>query len=191
VVEIAVQRAPDADADLVRRHQAGDRTAFDEIVALHQRAVYRTARRLLDSHESADEAAQEAFVRAWRFLGRFRGESSLGTWLLRIVINVAKTMRGARRPVDALDDLPEPVDPREGSDERLGRNRLRARVRQAVSRLPPRQREVVVLKVFSELTHREVAACLGLTEGAVKAHLHQAVANLRRGMVDHGRARRA
>ena len=77
-------------------------------------------------------------------------------------------------------------DPAERADDGIGRSSARARVRRAVAGLPPRQREVVVLKVFSEMTHREVAAALGLSEGAVKAHLHQAVANLRRRMAVPG-----
>ncbi len=94
-MESATQKlitSPD-DRDLAQRHRAGDPAAFEEIVARHKRVVYLTARRMLSSHADADEAAQVAFVRAWRALGRFRGDSSLRTWLVRIVLNVAKTMR--------------------------------------------------------------------------------------------------
>ena len=183
-MEIAVQPAPpgDSDARLVERIRAGDARAFDEIVARHKRAVYSMARRLLDSHEDADEAAQVTFVRAWQALGGFRGESSLRTWLVRIVLNVSKSLRAKARPLDGLEGQEQRADPRAGSDDLLQRNEARARVRNAVDRLPPRQREVVMLKVFSEMTHREVAEILGLSEGAVKAHLHQAVSNLRRRM---------
>ena len=86
---------------------------------------------------------------------------------------------------------PEPVDPAPDSEAGLGRSQARARVRRAVAALPSRQRAVVELKVFSEMTHREVAAALGLTEGAVKSHLHQAVANLRRRMSELPVARRS
>jgi RNA polymerase sigma-70 factor (ECF subfamily) len=183
-VETAVQPAPAAEEDalLVDRVRRGDAKAFDEIVARHKRTVYLTARRLLATHEDADEAAQIAFVRAWKSLAGFRGDASLRTWLVRIVLNVAKSMRTARRPHAALEDVAEPVDPGEGSDEHLRRRQAGVRVRRAVAGLPSRQREVVVLKLFSDMTHREVAASLGLSEGAVKAHLHQAVANLRRTM---------
>jgi RNA polymerase sigma-70 factor (ECF subfamily) len=190
-VETAAQRIPAADADdlLVERTRRGDREAFDQIVARHKRTVYVTARRLLGSHEEADEAAQAAFVRAWRSLASFRGDASLRTWLVRIVLNVAKNMRGARRPHERLSEVAEPADPGERADERLARRRAGTRVRRAVAALPTRQREVVVLKLFSDMTHREVAWCLGLSEGAVKAHLHQAVANLRRRMARTGQGR--
>ncbi len=147
------------------------------------------ARRLLGSHEEADEAAQVTFVRAWRGLERFRGEAALRTWLMRIVLNVARSARSERRPSDGLEDCAALADAAEPADERLRREQARQRVRAAVAALPPRQREVVALKVFSELSYSEVAAAMELTEGAVKAHLHQAVANLRRRLcrVEQGR----
>lgn len=144
------------------------------------------ARRFLRSHADADEAAQRAFVRAWKALDGFRGESGLRTWLIRITINVAKTMAVAGNRAETGDDFEAIPDPRETSDERLGRDEARRNVRAAVAALPPRQREVVLLKVFSDLTYREVAETLELSEGAVKAHLHQAVANLRRRMCAAG-----
>ena len=176
------EQSGDSDARLVERTRTGDTRAFDEIVARHKRAVYRTARRLLGSHEDADEAAQIAFVRAWQALSGFRGESSLRTWLVRIVLNVSKSLRAKAPRLDGLEGQEQLADTRAGSDDLLRRRELRARVRRAVDRLPPRQREVVILKVFSEMTHREVAQILGLSEGGVKAHLHQAVSNLRRRM---------
>ena len=185
-MESAVQpeQSGDSDARLVERTRAGDTRAFDEIVARHKRAVYSTARRLLGSHEDADEAAQIAFVRAWQALNGFRGESSLRTWLVRIVLNVSKSLRAKAPPLHGLEGQEQQLaDTRAGSEDLLRRRESGLRVRRAVDRLPPRQREVVMLKVFSEMTHREVAQILGLSEGAVKAHLHQAVSNLRRRMV--------
>lgn len=172
-------QVPD-DGRLLRRFRDGDTTAFDEIVRAHRAAVYRVARRVLGSHEEADEAAQLAFVRAWKALHRFRGEAALRTWLVRIALNVARTMRAARRPVEGMDAAERLPDPAEGSDAAFGREQERQRLRRAVAKLPPRQREVVILKVFSEMTYGDVAAVLRLSEGTVKAHLHQAVANLRR-----------
>lgn len=193
-MESATQKVvpgPD-DRHLVARHRAGDPDAFEEIVSRHKRVVYLTARRLLPSHADADEAAQVAFVRAWRALDGFRGESALSTWLVRIVLNVAKTMRAAHRPTEELAAAERVADTADGTEERLRRADSRRRVREAVSRLPPRQREAVTLKVFSEMTCREVAWVMGLSEGAVKAHLHQAASNLRRLMrsSDAGRTKR-
>jgi len=183
-VETAIQPVPDSDDDarLVERFRRGETGAFEEIVARHKRTVYLTALRLLSTHEDADEAAQLAFVRAWKSLAGFRGESALRTWLVSIVLNVAKSMLAARRPHQALEELGDPPSPEAGSEDRARLRQAGARVRRAVAALPPRQREVVVLKVFSEMTHREIADVLGLSVGTVKACLHQAVANLRRGM---------
>lgn len=171
--------------------RGGDAKAFERIVREHRAAVYRMARRILGDHDSADEAAQIAFVRAWRSRDKFRGASSIRTWLIRIVLNVAKSMRSSRKAGVSTRELETIPDSGPASDERVGRNQLRERVRRAVTALPRRQREAVLLKVFSELSYRETAHVMGLTEGAVKAHLHQAVRNLRRGMGPRGEEARA
>ena len=149
-------------------------------MALHREAVYRVARRIVGQHEQADEVAQETFVRAWRALPSFRGEARLATWLVRIAINVSRSAAFDRGRSVALGDVDGVADPAERADEGLLRRATRTRIRRAVRDLPPRQREVVALKVFSEMTYEDVAAAMGLTVGAVKAHLHQAVAGLRR-----------
>jgi len=184
-------QAPD-ETVLAARFRAGDRGAFDEIVTLHRGAVYSVARRLLRSHEDADEAAQVAFVRAWSSRARFRGDAQLKTWLTRIVLNVSKSMLSARRvehdlPDESGWDVSGGADP----DVRLDRVRLRHELRRAVGGLPPRQREVVMLKVYEGLTHREVAEILELSAGTVKAHLHQAVSNLKRVLAAGRRMERA
>jgi RNA polymerase sigma-70 factor (ECF subfamily) len=174
--------APD-DATLAARFKSGDAEAFEAIVARHRRAVYLVARRMLRSHEDADEAAQLAFIRAWKARKTFRGDSAFRTWLTRIVINVAKSIRGRATVETPLHGLEATVeDPRSSAETAVHRIQVRGRVRAAVEGLPARQREVVVLKVFSEMTYKEVAAVLGLSEVAIKAHLHQAVRNLRRRM---------
>jgi RNA polymerase sigma-70 factor (ECF subfamily) len=150
------------------------------------------ARRLLRRHEDADEAAQVAFVRAWSARARFRGDAQLKTWLTRIVLNVSKSMLAARR-VEA--DLPEESGWADSSvtdpGVRIDRTRLQHELRRAVGGLPPRQREVVLLKVYEGLTYREVAEILELSPGAVKAHLHQAVSNLKRGFAEDRQRERA
>jgi RNA polymerase sigma-70 factor, ECF subfamily len=171
-----------AERELIERSRRGDRAAFDAIVAAHRLTVYRVARRILGSHEGADEAAQETFVRAWRSLGQFRGDARLATWLVRIALNVSRTLLAARRPEGGLDAAEQVADEAEGPEAAAERAESGRRVRQAVLTLPPRQREVVVLKVFSGMTYDEVAAAMDLSVGAVKAHFHQAIHNLRRRM---------
>jgi RNA polymerase sigma-70 factor, ECF subfamily len=168
------------DARIVDRCLRGDRGAFDVLAREHRGAVMILARRLLRSPADAEDAAQETFVRAWRSLSTWRRDAPLRGWLLAIAVNVCRTHGARRRASEALEDSPEPVDPRPRADGSIADEDARRSVRGAVATLPPRQREIVMLKVFSDMTHEDVAGALGLTVGAVKAHLHQAVANLRR-----------
>jgi RNA polymerase sigma-70 factor (ECF subfamily) len=171
---------PEIERRLLDRIREGDRTAFDELVRLHRQAVYRTARRILRTHEEADEVTQESFVKAWRALPGFRGEARISTWLIRIAIHAARSPSSHRGRAVALGEASLVPDPGEGAEAAWERRSDRGRVRKAVRSLPPRQREVVALKVFSEMTYEDVASAMGLTVGAVKAHLHQAIGNLRR-----------
>ena len=168
------------DARIVDRCLRGDRGAFDVLVREHRIAVMAVACRLLGSRADAEDAAQEAFVRAWRSLGTWRRDAPLRAWLLTIAVNVCRTHGARRRGHAPLEDVPDPIDPGPRADGGLAAEEARRAVRGAVDALPPRQREVVLLKVFSGMTHEDVAGAMGLTVGAVKAHLHQAVANLRR-----------
>ena len=180
------------ETGLAARFRAGDRAAFDEIVTLHRRTVYTVARRLLRKHEDADEAAQVAFVRAWTARSQFRGAAQLRTWLTRIVLNVSKSMLSARRVEHPLPDESGWADS-ECTDPGVRIDRVRSlhELRRAVGALPTRQQEVVMLKVYEGLTYREVAEILELSEGAVKAHLHQAVSNLKRGLAEGRQMERA
>ena len=174
---------PESDAALVVASQRGDREAFDRLVERYQREIYRLCYRYLNHHEDANDLAQEAFVKAWRGIGRFRGESAFSTWLFRITVNACLNHRAARRPM--AQELPEDLaDPAHGAETRALRRDEARRVREAVSRLPDRQRATVILKVFQELTHEQVAQVLGSSVGTVKSNLFHALANLRRSMAD-------
>lgn len=175
-------RPEEAAGRLQERFRAGDESCFDDVVRLYRKDLYRVAFRVLGSHEDADEAAQEAFVRAWRSMKSYEGRASLKTWLIRIVVNVARSLLTRRKDARPLDPDVPLQERSEGTERMVMRREVMERVRSAVGALPRRQREVVWLRIFSELRYREVAAAMGLTEGAVKAHMHQAVTNLRRRM---------
>jgi RNA polymerase sigma-70 factor (ECF subfamily) len=183
-MEAVLKQSPQAsdETHLADRFRSGEQAAFEEVMTRHRRTVYAVARRLLRNHEDADEAAQVAFVKAWKGRERFLGNARLKTWLVRIAMNVAKSMLAARRETRELVDEPGPAGMSIDPGARLDGLRLRQELRLAVGTLPPRQQEVVMLKVYEDLTYREVAEILELSDGAVKAHLHQAVSNLRRGM---------
>ena len=162
----------------------GEREAFDLLVERYQRDVYRLCYRYLGNHEDANDMAQEAFLKAYRGLGSFRGDSAFSTWLYRIAVNACLNFRAARKPVE---ELPETLpDGRVLAGERLLEEEKRERVRAAVGRLPEKQRATLILKIYHDLTHEEVAKILGSTVGTVKANLFHALGNLRKLVAETG-----
>ncbi|MBI3932240.1 MAG: sigma-70 family RNA polymerase sigma factor [Acidobacteria bacterium] len=159
--------------------QRGQREAFDRLVTRYQRDVYRLCYRYVNNHHDANDLAQDAFLRAYRAIGRFRGDSAFSTWLYRIAVNVCLNFRAARKP--AAEELPESLpDGVAPVAERMEREEESRRVREAVTRLPEKQRAALILKVYHDLTHDEVARILGCSVGTVKANVFHALANLRR-----------
>jgi RNA polymerase sigma-70 factor (ECF subfamily) len=178
----------EAERHAIAASKRGEREAFDVLVERYQRPIYRLCYRYVNNHEDASDLAQEAFLKAWRAIGRFRGDSAFSTWLYRIAVNACLNFRALRRPQLRELDLAL-VDPRPGAESRLAREDDASRVRAAVSRLPDRQRATLILKLFHDLTHEEVAGILGSSVGTVKANLFHALANLRREMTGSREAR--
>ena len=167
------------DREAIEACRGGDREAFDRLVERYQRDVYRLCYRYVNNHEDANDVAQEVFLRAYRAIGRFRGDSAFSTWLYRIAVNTCLNFRAARRP--ASDELPETLaDPGPGAESKVEKDERSRRVRDAVSRLPEKQRATVILKIYHDLTHEEVAGILGATVGTVKANLFHALGNLKK-----------
>jgi RNA polymerase sigma-70 factor (ECF subfamily) len=181
----AAQRAADLatvdDRALVGACRAGRREAFDELVVRHRRAVYRLCYRFVGNHEDADDLAQEVFLRAFRALRTFRGDSAVGTWLHRIAVNLSlNAVAGRARRAETNDDRAVPVAPDpDAMSLVLGAERA-AQVRAAIAKLPPRQRATLVLRVYQEMPHQEIAELLGSSVGAVKANFFHALASLKR-----------
>lgn len=167
---------------LVARAQKGDRAAFAALLREHQDEVYTLARRLVGDPHMASDVAQEALIRAWRALPRFRGDAKLSTWLYRITVNTAWThKKRARRhqgaSIDDHLDMAAPMDA--GHPEVAGEIlELRGRLRLALDRLPDAQREVVVLKDIYGWSHAEIAESMGISVTAAKVRLHRARARL-------------
>ena len=173
--------AREAERAEIAAARAGDREAFDRLVERYQRDVYRLCYRYVNDHQDANDLAQESFLKAYRALGRFRGDSAFSTWLYRIAVNACLNFRAARQPQAA--ELPEALPARdEGALERLESDERAAEVRAAVARLPEKQRATLILKVYQELSHEEVAKVLGSSVGTVKANLFHALGNLRKMM---------
>src|SRR5918993_4967711 len=125
------------DAELVASSLAGNRDAFDVIVRRHQRHVYQLCYRFVGNHEDASDLAQDVFVRAYRALGGFKGQSALATWLYRIGVNVCLNRKALKTlPMQEMPAL-EPADPRgEGADVAVMRSERAREVRAAIARLP-------------------------------------------------------
>ena len=172
-------RLREDDREAIEACQRGDRDAFDRLVQRYQRDVYRLCYRYLNNHEDADDVAQEVFLRAYRAISRFRGDSAFSTWLYRIAVNACLNFRASRKPPSA--EVPEAIpDPSPGAHSAVEKDERSRWVREAVSRLPDKQRATVILKVYHDLTHEEVAGILGSTIGTVKANLFHALGNLKK-----------
>ena len=183
--------APD-DVALLERIRAGDERACEALVRLHGGRMLAVARRFLRTEEDSGDAVQDAFLSAFRSLESFEGNSALGTWLHRIVVNVClmKLRTRSRSQEVRIDDLLPTFDEtghhshpvRAWQDDalaRLTRAETRAHVRACIDRLPDPYREVLVLRDIEELDTEQTAQHLGISPGAVKVRLHRARQALR------------
>jgi RNA polymerase sigma-70 factor (ECF subfamily) len=175
----AVSDETDADLALVERFRAGERRAFDELVRRHQRSIWRVARRYVRNDADASDVAQQTFVRAFRALDGFRGAASVRSWLYRIAINLSLNHmrdRGREQPAE-IDEDRLPIGAT--GAQRLIDGEDAARMREAISELPPKQKMVLELRIFDELSFREVAELADCTENAAKVNFHYAVKRLK------------
>jgi RNA polymerase sigma-70 factor, ECF subfamily len=169
------------DREIVETCLAGHHEAFGILVERHQRRIYQLCYRFTGTHEDASDLAQDVFVRAFRGLGGFRGQAAFTTWLYRIAVNVCLN-RKASRPVETVQiDGREIVDDAEGHPVSALLREERARqVRAAIARLPPKQRATLILRVYHELPHDQIARIFGSSVGAVKANFFHALGNLKK-----------
>ncbi len=178
--------ATEGEAALIERAQAGDRAAFEELVRRHADHLYAVVIRFVADGAEAEEVTQEAFLRAWRSIGRFEGRSRFFTWLYRIGINEAKR-RAARRPsatVVSLDDepIPEAPDWSEAPETRLRQHDLRRVLEEAIRALPIEYRAPLILRDVEGLSTQEAAEVMELGEAAFKSRLHRARLAVRRAL---------
>ncbi len=171
------------ERELVEAAQRGDRPAFEELVRQTFSDTYTLAYRLTGNEEDARDVAQEAYLRAWKGIGKFRGDAQFSTWMYRITANAAATFtkKRKRQRTESIDDIGEPAESRydyqpaamsEAAD-------LLDRLSVAVDELPPKLRQVVVLRDVYGLGHEAIAQELDITETAAKVRLHRARHKLR------------
>jgi RNA polymerase sigma-70 factor (ECF subfamily) len=175
---------------LVRRAKSGDREAFDALLAQHERAVLRTALRLVGRLDLAQDAAQEVFLRLHKYLARFDDERELGPWLYRMVVNVCHDLRrGHVTATVPLEDVEEPAANQGSPDEmetRLDHERRRRVVARALETLPEKERAALVLRDIEGLATSEVARILGSSEATVRSQVSTARVKLKQ-VVDRWR----
>jgi RNA polymerase sigma-70 factor (ECF subfamily) len=180
---VAAPALPVPDDELVRRVQAGNTEAFEELVRRYERKVYNITYRLMGNEQDASEALQDAFLRAYRFIDKFQFKSSFFTWLYRIATNVSLSRLRRRekvetvsidQPVNEAGDLPfEIPDVKYGPEKLMQQRELRAALQKAVDELAEDYRSVVVLRDLEGLTNEEVSKVLNLSVAAVKSRLHR------------------
>lgn len=174
----------DRERELIARARDGDRGAFAALVRAHQDEVYTLARRLVGDPHLASDVAQEALIRAWRALPKFREEARLSTWLYRITVNTSWThkKKAKRLSTSSLENHLDVAAPEDANHPEVAGEvvELRGRLRYALDRLPDAQREVVVLKDIYGWSHAEIADSMDITVTAAKVRLHRARARLAR-----------
>lgn len=171
--------------ELVRASARGDQDAFEQLVNRYRRLVMHVAVRLMGDMSLAEDVAQEAFIKVYRGLPRYRPEKPFVHWLRRVVGNAVLDELRRRRPVVSLDGMEQPpasdaADPQDVTDQHA----LQQAVREAIAMLPPRYREIITLQIFHELTYEEIARTLNLPLGTVMWRLNMAKRLLRRQLED-------
>jgi RNA polymerase sigma-70 factor (ECF subfamily) len=182
------------DVGLVRASQKGDTSAFEELVARHRDRIYARAYTMMRNEEEAIDLSQEAWIKGWQRLKQFQGDSSFGTWMTRIVINLCldqlrRQKRQRSESLEAMDEEsggverlmpPVTVNP----TERLERSELRQRIDRAMEQLSREHRTVLVLHEFEEMEYKEIARTMGCSIGTVMSRLFYARRKLAALLVD-------
>ena len=185
--EATAAQADVSELDLVKRCQAGDAEAFDELVVRYRTRIFGMIYSMVHNEQDAWDLAQDSFVKAWKSIKRFRGQSSFYTWIYRIVMNVTidslrkKQIKGAGAEFDDSIQLKE-IDPASKTVpkpdalpyENLQRGEIRAQIDHAISQLTPEHRAVILMKEIEDMQYHEIAEALGCSIGTVMSRLFYA-----------------
>src|SRR5262245_53879998 len=160
-------------AEVIARAITGDRAAFEEIMLLHERRVLTLAYRLLGNGEDAQDAAQDVFLRAFKYLRRFDATKPLEPWLVRMTVNVCRTVgrKRQRTPAAFFQNFPEREDPRGNPHTQLRAEEQKKLLYQALADLAEKERTAVVLRDIEGFTTAEVAEMLGSAEATVRSQI--------------------
>jgi RNA polymerase sigma-70 factor (ECF subfamily) len=185
--EATAAQADVSELDLVKRCQAGQADAFDELVVRYRTRIFGMIYSMVHSEQDAWDLAQDSFVKAWKSIKRFRGQSSFYTWIYRIVMNVTidwlrkKQVKGAGAEFDDSIQLRE-IDPASKTVpkpdalpyENVQRSEIRTQIDQAISQLTPEHRAVILMKEIEDMQYHEIAEVLGCSIGTVMSRLFYA-----------------
>jgi RNA polymerase sigma-70 factor, ECF subfamily len=166
------------DLELVKLFQEGNEASFNDLVRRYQEKVYWIAHRFVNNHDQADDIVQEVFIKVYRALHDFRGESSVYTWLYRITVNVSLNALRKQRVKDFLriDELFElPGEESERPDERYEKVEQQQLIEEAIQLLPEKQKSVFILRYYEELPYEDISKILKTSTGGLKANYFHAV----------------
>lgn len=185
--EVAAAQADVSELELVQQAQGGDTAAFDELVSRFRTRVYGMIYNMVHSEQDAWDLAQDSFLKAWKSIARFRGQSSFYTWIYRIVMNVTidwlrkKQVKGSAAEFDDTIQAKE-IDPASRTaphpgalpHERMQHEEVRARIEAAIAQLSPEHRAVILMKEIDGMQYHEIAESLGCSIGTVMSRLFYA-----------------
>ena len=199
--EATPAQADVSELDLVKQCQAGDPGAFDQLVGRYRTRVFGMIYNMVHNEQDAWDLAQDSFLKAWKSIGRFRGQSSFYTWIYRIVTNVTidwlrkKQVKGSGAEFDDAIQLKD-IDPASRTvpkaealpHQRLERREIRARIDDAIAQLSPEHRAVILMKETEDMQYHEIAEALDCSIGTVMSRLFHARKKMQeqlRNLVDH------
>lgn len=165
----------------------GRRAAFERLVRDYKEAVYFHIRRMVLNHDDANDLTQEVFIKVWRSMDRFRGESKLYTWLYRIATNACLTHleKNKRFYNVSFDDVENQLQQALREDPLFTADDILLRLQVALASLPDKQRAVFVMRYYDELSYAEIAEITGTSEGALKASYHHAAKKIEAHLTHH------
>ncbi len=167
-----------SDLELVQEFNNGNPVAFNELVRRYQEKIYWVARRILGSHEDADDIVQEVFIKVYESLKEFRGDSSIYTWMYRIAVNLSLNVIRRKKIKDFLrfDELVAPLISEEAvPDKQLEKEEQRTLIEKGIAQLPEKQRIVFILRYYENLPYEEIAKLLKKSVGGLKANYFHAM----------------
>lgn len=169
------------------RNQTTQRQAFNTLIKKYQQRVYWHIRKMVIDHDDADDLTQEAFVKVWRYLPEFRGDSQLYTWIFKIATNECLSFLSAKRkrfflPIhDVEQELTEKLE----SSDLVSGTEIQLKLQKAILTLPEKQRLVFNMKYFDEMKYEDISEVLGTSVGGLKASYHLAVKKIEEYLKEH------